>query len=103
VGRTARAELTGEAFTLAAPDEADELRAIERAIGKPLLRVTLPDFDYAAKASQQLEVPRGERIAQIRARKAEERARAKAKAERAAAPPPPAPSPRRSRRRRRPR
>jgi ATP-dependent RNA helicase RhlE len=102
VGRTARAELTGEAFTLVAPEEADDLRAIERAIGKPLLRVTLPDFDYTAKASQQLEVPRGERIAQIRARRAEERARAKAKAERAAAPPPPA-SPRRSRRRRRPR
>jgi ATP-dependent RNA helicase RhlE len=89
VGRTARAELTGEAFTFAAPDEADDLRAIERAIEKPLLRVTLPDFDYPAKATAQLEVPRGERIAQIRARRAEERARAKAKAERAAAPPPP--------------
>ena len=102
VGRTARAELTGEAFTLASPDEADDLRAIERAIGKPLLRVTLPDFDYSAKPSGQLEVPRGERIAQIRARKAEDRARAKAKAERAAAPPPPrAATPASGRRRRR--
>ena len=34
VGRTARAEMTGEAFTFVAPEEADDLRAIERAIGK---------------------------------------------------------------------
>ncbi len=102
VGRTARAELTGEAFTLAAPDEASELRSIERAIGKPLLRVTLPDFDYDAKPTAKLEVPRGERIAEIRARRNAERARSKAKAERAAVAPAPAP-PRRGRRRRRPR
>ena len=104
VGRTARAELTGEAFTLAAVEEADDLRAIERAIGKSLPRVTLPDFDYAAKPTAKLEVPRGERIAQIRARRAEERARAAVKAERAAeraAAPPAAASPRRGRRRRR--
>ncbi|MGH7623611.1 MAG: DEAD/DEAH box helicase, partial [Gemmatimonadaceae bacterium] len=42
VGRTARAELTGEAYTFVAPEEADDLRAIERSIGKPLPRVTLP-------------------------------------------------------------
>ena len=100
VGRTARAELTGEAFTFAAPEEADDLRAIERAIGKSLPRVTLPDFDYAAKPTAKLEVPRGERIAQIRARRAEERARSTAKAERAPAPPGAA-APRRGRRRRR--
>jgi ATP-dependent RNA helicase RhlE len=79
VGRTARAELTGEAFTFVAQDETDDLRAIERAIGKALPRVTLPDFDYNAKPSARFEVPIAERIAQIRARKAEERARAKAK------------------------
>jgi len=45
VGRTARAELTGDAFTFVAPDEAGDLRAIERAIGKELPRVTLPGFD----------------------------------------------------------
>jgi len=85
VGRTARAEMTGEAFTFVAPDEADDLRAIERAIGKALPRVTLPDFDYSAKPVQRFEVPIAERIAQIRARKADERARAKAKQERKAA------------------
>ena len=83
VGRTARAELTGEAFTFVAPDEMDDLRAIERAIAKALPRVTLPDFDYAAKPAAKLEVPIGERIAQIRAKKAEDRARSKAKQQRA--------------------
>ncbi|HWA14956.1 MAG TPA: DEAD/DEAH box helicase [Gemmatimonadales bacterium] len=85
VGRTARAETTGDAFTFVAPDEEGELRGIERAIGKRLPRVTVPGFDYSAKPEGVLEVPLAERIAAIRARKAEERARAKAKAERRAA------------------
>jgi ATP-dependent RNA helicase RhlE len=84
VGRTGRAEATGDAFTFVAPEEEGDLRAIERAIGRKLPRVMVPDFDYSAR-SEQLEVPRGERIAAIRARKAEERARAAAKAERRAA------------------
>jgi ATP-dependent RNA helicase RhlE len=49
VGRTGRAEETGDAFTLVAPEEEDDLHAIERAIGKRLPRVTMPDFDYAAR------------------------------------------------------
>ena len=85
VGRTARAETTGDAFTFVAPDEEGELRGIERAIGKRLPRVTVPGFDYTAKVDAVLEVPLAERIAAIRARKAEDRARAKAKAERRAA------------------
>jgi ATP-dependent RNA helicase RhlE len=84
VGRTARAEQTGDAFTFVAPDEEGDLRAIERAVGHKLLRVTLPDFDYARRPTERFEVPIAERIAAIRARKAEERARAKAKAERKA-------------------
>jgi ATP-dependent RNA helicase RhlE len=82
VGRTARAELTGDAITFVAPDEENDLRAIERAIGKRLPRVTVPDFDYAQKPAEKLEIPIQERIAAIRARKADDRARAKAKAER---------------------
>jgi ATP-dependent RNA helicase RhlE len=50
VGRTARAELTGAAFTLVASEEESSLRAIERAIDKRLPRVTVPDFDYTARA-----------------------------------------------------
>jgi ATP-dependent RNA helicase RhlE len=84
VGRTARAEATGDAFTFVAPDEERDLRAIERAIGKPLPRITLPGFDYSGRAADRFEVPIGERIAAIRARKADERARAAAKAERRA-------------------
>jgi ATP-dependent RNA helicase RhlE len=84
VGRTARAEETGDAFTFVSPDEEGDLRAIERAIGKRLPRVILPDFDYSARPEARLEVPQAERIAAIRARKAEERARANAKAERRA-------------------
>ena len=82
VGRTARAEATGDAFTLVSPEEEGDLRSIERVVGKRLPRVTLPDFDYSAKPEGRFEVPLEERIAAIRARKAEERTRAKAKAER---------------------
>ncbi|HEU5041349.1 MAG TPA: DEAD/DEAH box helicase [Gemmatimonadales bacterium] len=91
VGRTARAEAVGDAFTFVAPDEEGDLKRIERAIGKRLPRVIVPDFDYKAKAEGQLEVPIGERIAAIKARKAEERARAEAKAARAAGRPASAP------------
>ncbi|HEX3704798.1 MAG TPA: DEAD/DEAH box helicase [Vicinamibacterales bacterium] len=85
VGRTARAELTGSAFTFVSPEEESDLRAIEKAINSRLPRVTVPDFDYQARPEARLEVPIAQRIAEIRARKAEERARAKAKLERKAA------------------
>jgi ATP-dependent RNA helicase RhlE len=76
VGRTARAELTGEAFTFVSPAEQGDLARIEKAINKRLPRVTVPDFDYDARPKATLEVSRTERIAQIRARKAQERTRA---------------------------
>jgi len=69
VGRTGRAEATGEAFTFVAPDEEAELRGIEKAVGKRLPRVTLPDFDYARRSTERLEIPIGERLAAHRARK----------------------------------
>jgi ATP-dependent RNA helicase RhlE len=82
VGRTARAEMTGEAFTFVSPDEMNDLKSIERAVAKALPRVTLPDFDYGAKPEGKLEVPLAERIAKLRTQRAGERARAKEKAER---------------------
>jgi len=85
VGRTARADATGDAFTFVSPEEEQDLAAIERAVGKRLPRVILPDFDYASKPKQRFEVPVAERIAEIRARKAEERKRAKEKLARKAA------------------
>ena len=75
VGRTARAEAVGDAFTFVAPDEEQDFRRIEREVGRRLPRVVVPDFDYAAKPEGKLEVPLAERIAAIRARKAEDRAR----------------------------
>jgi ATP-dependent RNA helicase RhlE len=90
VGRTGRAELTGEAFTFVAPQEEGDWRAIERAIGKALPRVTLPDFNYAARSAKPLEIPHAQRIAEIRARKAQERERSRKNAERRGSPPRPA-------------
>ena len=79
VGRTGRASETGDAFSLVSPDEEADLARIERAVGAKLPRVKLDDFAYGAVAEEALEVPRGQRIAEIRARKAGDRARAAAK------------------------
>jgi len=51
IGRTGRAERTGEAFTFTT--QADELlvRGIEKALGARIERRTLPGFDYAAPAA----------------------------------------------------
>ena len=80
VGRTGRAEATGEAFTFVSREEEGEWNLIEKVVGKRLPRVQLPDFDYTARPEVRLEIPIAERIAAIRKRKAEERARAQAKA-----------------------
>ena len=81
-GRTARAGAVGEAVTFVAPDEMGGLRAIERALGASLPRLTLADFDYEGRAAEKLEVPLATRIAAIRARRADERARARGNAAR---------------------
>jgi ATP-dependent RNA helicase RhlE len=85
VGRTGRAEATGDAFTFVSPEEDGNLRDIERAIGRRLPRVSVPDFDYNAKPPARLEVPLAQRIAEIRARKRDERARAAVNAARRSA------------------
>ncbi|HEX4996131.1 MAG TPA: DEAD/DEAH box helicase [Methylomirabilota bacterium] len=85
VGRTARAEAVGDALTLVSPDEEGDLRGIERAVGSRFTRAQLPGFDYTKRPADKLEIPLAERIAQIRARKAEDRQRARANAERRAA------------------
>jgi ATP-dependent RNA helicase RhlE len=82
VGRTGRADATGEAFTFFSPQEEAEIRDIERAIRRKLPRVIITGFDYAARPQQRLEVPLADRIATIRKKKAEDRARGKAKAQR---------------------
>lgn len=82
VGRTARAEATGDAITLVAPEDEADIRRIERAVGAKLPRVRLENFDYDSAPDAPLEVPIGERIAAIRAKKAEDRKRSAAKAAR---------------------
>ena len=67
VGRTARAEATGDAFTLVSPDEEPDLKSIERALGKSLPRVTLPGFDYDKRTDERLEIPLHKRRAAARA------------------------------------
>lgn len=75
VGRTARAEATGDAFTFVSPQEEGDLRSIERAIGKRLPRITVPDFDYSARPAQKLEIPLAERLKAMREQKAAQRRR----------------------------
>jgi ATP-dependent RNA helicase RhlE len=82
VGRTARAEATGNAYTLISPEEEGGLRAIERGIGQRIPRKTLPGFNYRQKSEGRFEVPLAERLAIIRARKSEERSRSRSKAQR---------------------
>jgi ATP-dependent RNA helicase RhlE len=80
VGRTARAEATGDAYTLFAPEEMPLIKAIERATGTKIEQRTLKGFDYNRLTTEQLEVPIGDRIAEIRARKRQERERSEARA-----------------------
>ncbi len=80
VGRTARAEQTGEAITFCSPSEEGDLKDIEKAVGKSLPKSFLESFDYRAKPAAQLEVPLKERIKAIQERKSADRARSKAKA-----------------------
>ena len=50
IGRTGRAAHRGEAFTLVTEDDTPMVNAISRAIGSPVERRTLTDFDYQAPA-----------------------------------------------------
>jgi ATP-dependent RNA helicase RhlE len=95
IGRTARAEATGDAFTFVSHEEEKEIRDIEKVLGKKIERRKLKDFDYNATGQEKLEIPLAERIAAIRERKRGERVRA---AERAANPLPKRGQPHRRRR-----
>jgi len=49
VGRTARAQLTGDAYTLVAPEEERDFGAIEKALGKRMARHKVEGFDYTPR------------------------------------------------------
>jgi ATP-dependent RNA helicase RhlE len=63
IGRTGRAERTGDAFTLVTPEDGEMIRALEKIMKKPLLRRTLEGFDYKAapppRAAAPARKPRG--------------------------------------------
>jgi ATP-dependent RNA helicase RhlE len=69
VGRTARAEMTGDAFTFVSPQEEADMSRIERALGKRLPRITVPDFDYKARPEARLEQTSAERRAEGRSKR----------------------------------
>src|SRR5688500_11243275 len=50
IGRTGRAAATGDAFTFMAPDEIAMVRTIERVIGQPIPRISVPGYDFGTAA-----------------------------------------------------
>lgn len=52
IGRTGRAEHSGDAFTLITDEDAAMVRAIDRVLGAKVERRKLPGFDYASAASR---------------------------------------------------
>ena len=80
VGRTGRANATGDACTFVSPDEERTLRSIEQSLGRRLPRQKIPGFDYEKKALERFEVPLAERMAALRTRRAGERTRRNEKA-----------------------
>ena len=51
IGRTGRAAQTGDAFTFMAPDEIAMVRTIERVIGQPIPRISVPGYDFGTVAA----------------------------------------------------
>jgi ATP-dependent RNA helicase RhlE len=51
IGRTGRAAREGDAFTFMAPDEIAMVRAIERIVGQPIPRISVPGFDFGTVAA----------------------------------------------------
>ena len=51
IGRTGRAAATGDAYTFMAPDEIAMVRTIERVIGQPIPRISVPGYDFGTVAA----------------------------------------------------
>ena len=48
IGRTGRAASSGDAYTFMAPDEIAMVRSIERVIGEPIPRISVPGYDFGS-------------------------------------------------------
>ncbi len=55
IGRTGRAQKTGDAFTLVTPEDNDMIRTLERIMGGQIKRETLEGFDYQRPAPPRTE------------------------------------------------
>ena len=51
IGRTGRAASSGDAFTFMSSDEISTVRLIERVLGAPIPRVSVPGFDFGTSAA----------------------------------------------------
>ena len=51
IGRTGRAASTGDAFTFMASDEISMVRLIERVLGQPIPRISVPGYDFGTVAA----------------------------------------------------
>src|SRR6478609_1236054 len=51
IGRTGRAAKEGDAYTFMAPDEIGMVRTIERMIGQPIPRISVPGYDFGTVAA----------------------------------------------------
>ncbi len=71
VGRTARAEKTGEAFTLVAPEDEANFASIEQAVESTISRVRLEGFAYDAPPEETRKARSGQRTVATRVKKAE--------------------------------
>jgi ATP-dependent RNA helicase RhlE len=51
IGRTGRVAATGDAFTFMSPDEIAMVRSIERVLGSPIPRISVPGYDFGTVAA----------------------------------------------------
>ena len=51
IGRTGRAAQTGDAFTFMSADEIAMVRTIERMLGQPIPRISVPGYDFGTVAA----------------------------------------------------
>ena len=51
IGRTGRAAKEGDAYTFMSPDEIAMVRTIERVIGQPIPRISMPGYDFGTVAA----------------------------------------------------
>jgi len=61
IGRTGRAQRSGEAFTFVTPDDLGLVQKIEKIMKQKLPRKTLPDFDYAVPKPENQQKTRNRR------------------------------------------